>query len=86
MIHRQLTQVMEQLGCERVADLPGHLARGWGRSAVPTATVGRHPDGDGRLTRRPVVANVPPGGISSRPTTVFTSSLFVDAFAHVLLS
>jgi L-lactate dehydrogenase (cytochrome) len=28
MIHRQLTQVMEQLGCERVADLPGHLARG----------------------------------------------------------
>ena len=25
MLKRQLQQVMEQLGCERVADLPGHL-------------------------------------------------------------
>ena len=26
MLERQLTQVLEQLGCARIADLPRHLA------------------------------------------------------------
>jgi len=28
MLKRQLKQVMEQVGCERVADLPKHLVSG----------------------------------------------------------